>query len=593
MANQSLARRIPALGWVAVLASLLALGGCTSEKLTDLGAEAGPETAVDDPDFGRRCRRCDRVRAFEITPATASASPSATVKFAVKARTRHRAISVPVIWTATGGSIDSTGLFTAGSTEGEFRVVARLRSGSRVDTSRVRVSKKKPSPVSSLVLTPDKVSLAAGKTQKFAASGKQSDGTSVPVSVTWAATGGTVDTTGGYTAGTAPGSYRVIAKLVGGTLADTSAVTIANGTPDPAPNPPPTDPPPTPNPPPGPVTGDYYVAPSGSDGNSGTSAAPFRTIGKAASVVKPGQTVVLRDGTYPEAVNLSRSGTASGWITFAAENRGRAVQTGNTNQTAWNISGSYIVIQGIQIRGFQQGLIVWNDNPGAYHDITFKWNEIHQIGSLCTSTNNSMAGAAVSATRVTFDGNLFHDIGRLPPGGGCNPSNSYWMNHDHAIYIEAGADHRIINNVFWNVQRGWPIQRYDSDGDAAPNLLIAHNTFIGANPNRDGQVIIATRTQNVRIVNNVSSSSKGFLLWEGSGFSGRVERNLSSGALNSGSAGSVTSSGNLSGDPRLDASYRLQSGSPAIDVGMVISEVKLDASGKARTGAPDLGAYER
>jgi hypothetical protein len=50
--------------------------------------------------------------------------------------------------------------------------------------------------------------------------------------VTWSATGGTVSTAGNYTAGSAPGEYRVIATGQGGTLADTAIVTI------PAPPPP-------------------------------------------------------------------------------------------------------------------------------------------------------------------------------------------------------------------------------------------------------------------------------------------------------------------------------------------------------------------
>ncbi|HEY2518307.1 MAG TPA: right-handed parallel beta-helix repeat-containing protein [Polyangiaceae bacterium] len=67
---------------------------------------------------------------------------------------------------------------------------------------------------------------------------------------------------------------------------------------------------PTPPPPTGvdagPITGltgtTYYVAPGGSDSNPGTSASPWKTIQQAGAVVKAGDTVLVRAGTYDGAV---------------------------------------------------------------------------------------------------------------------------------------------------------------------------------------------------------------------------------------------------------------------------------------------------
>jgi hypothetical protein len=61
----------------------------------------------------------------------------------------------------------------------------------------------------------------------------------------------------------------------------------------------------------------FYVATNGSDSNSGTDVGnPFLTIGKAASVVKAGDTVVIRAGVYREAVTLTSSGSSGSPITF-------------------------------------------------------------------------------------------------------------------------------------------------------------------------------------------------------------------------------------------------------------------------------------
>ncbi len=42
----------------------------------------------------------------------------------------------------------------------------------------------------------------------------------------------------------------------------------------------------------------YYVSPSGNDINPGTEASPFRNIQRAADIVNPGDTVIVKDGTY-------------------------------------------------------------------------------------------------------------------------------------------------------------------------------------------------------------------------------------------------------------------------------------------------------
>jgi hypothetical protein len=81
-----------------------------------------------------------------------------------------------------------------------------------------------PPTLSQVVLTPASVALSTGQLQQFATYGRMSNGDSVPVGVTWSVSGGTITANGSYTAGSAPGSYRVIAAASG--KADTSAVTV-------------------------------------------------------------------------------------------------------------------------------------------------------------------------------------------------------------------------------------------------------------------------------------------------------------------------------------------------------------------------------
>ena len=48
--------------------------------------------------------------------------------------------------------------------------------------------------------------------------------------------------------------------------------------------------------------------PESSDDNSGTKMRPFETIGRAASRVGPGDTVIVRGGVYRERVKVEKSG---------------------------------------------------------------------------------------------------------------------------------------------------------------------------------------------------------------------------------------------------------------------------------------------
>jgi hypothetical protein len=85
--------------------------------------------------------------------------------------------------------------------------------------------------VEQVMLLPASASLLPGGTQQFSSSARMNDGSVGPVSVTYSATGGTITAGGLYTAGSVAGTYRVIASLTVGTLADSSDVTIT-ATPD-------------------------------------------------------------------------------------------------------------------------------------------------------------------------------------------------------------------------------------------------------------------------------------------------------------------------------------------------------------------------
>jgi hypothetical protein len=353
----------------------------------------------------------------------------------------------------------------------------------------------------------------------------------------------------------------------------------------------------------------YYVAPTGSDSNDGTEAKPFRSIQRAAEVVQPGDRVLVRAGVYTggvRLVSLTRGGTLGQWISFESEEKGGAVLDGRdgTSQEGWYFGPGvgYVRIEGFEIKGLQEH--AFDTYGGGVHDIVIAGNKVHDIGRNCTDTSNGRTGASLGArTRaVTFDGNFWYDIGRLARGErGCAPKTEYFQNHDHGIYVADADQISIINNVFDTFDRGWAIHRYNSRGTFSRELIIANNTFVGANPYRPGQIILATPTSGLRIENNIFyAPNTAAIYFENLPFpEGVVRSNLVyGGTLTVGQPRNVAFIRNREGpDPKFVSrtDLRLLAGSPAIDAGVLLSYVRYDANGLARPRGRgyDLGAYER
>jgi Right handed beta helix region/Protein of unknown function (DUF1565) len=352
----------------------------------------------------------------------------------------------------------------------------------------------------------------------------------------------------------------------------------------------------------------YYVDTLGSDSASGSAQAPFRSIQRAAEVAGPGDIVLVRPGRYTggeRIVTLSRSGRPDAWITFRAEQKGRAVVDGKGQSAeAWYFGPgvAYIRVEGFEIRDLAEH--AFDSYGGGVHDLVIAFNRVHHIGRNCTDTNNGRTGASLGAAtrRVTFDANLWYDIGRLAPGEqGCEPANANYQNHDHGIYVADADEITIVNNVFYRFARGWAVHRYSSHGVTTRGLLIANNTFVQANPYRPGQVIVATTTQDLRIENNIFYAPQSAALYfENYAFPGGVVRNnlVYGGALLVGPPRGLTISGNRIGpDPRFISSsdLRLRPDSPAIDAGVRVPGLGHDAEGMSRPQGRgyDIGAYER
>jgi parallel beta-helix repeat protein len=168
------------------------------------------------------------VVAVVLSPDAAQLEPSQSRHFSAEGKLSDGSTAqIGTVWTADGGTIGAGGDYIAGTTPGRYHVVATNVSGTLADTAVVDIAAGTPAPtLTALELTPATVTLSAGGSRQFTASGRMSDGSAASIGAQFSATGGSITASGLYVAGTAPGTYRVIATSPDGP-ADTSAVTVA------------------------------------------------------------------------------------------------------------------------------------------------------------------------------------------------------------------------------------------------------------------------------------------------------------------------------------------------------------------------------
>lgn len=128
-----------------------------------------------------------------------------------------------------GGTISSSGMFTAGSVAGTFTNTVKATSGSLSSTATVIVT---VGPLATVVVTPTPVSLSVGAVQQFTATGRDAGGNIVAINPTWVieANGGTINAnTGVFTAGTVPGTFTNTVRAIVNGISGFATVSVVAG----------------------------------------------------------------------------------------------------------------------------------------------------------------------------------------------------------------------------------------------------------------------------------------------------------------------------------------------------------------------------
>ena len=398
----------------------------------------------------------------------------------------------------------------------------------------------------------------------------------------------------------------------------------------------------------------YYVATTGSDHNVGTFSEPFQTLQKAVGVIHAGDTVQVRAGRYPAFELRDSDGTPNARITFQPYQDERVVIDrhlggGNGYRAIEFHGGSYITIA---------GFIVTDSDPRidlhADCDVTNQLQRCHEILQKTFHGRNGIklnrsgdsphhivlnnleivhnAGQAILGNGVHFeilDNHIHHNgtigegygmylsgEGHLIRGNRCHDNNGHGIrlgNFTHPLTDSVIEQNTTYDNVqpFIHYRNhtepvlertGAGITLWGGERNLFRNNLVFGNGGFGIRIAGAHNMIFNNTVYKNGLRHPIQGGGEG--IFDQFDEAGNIFRNnisFGSGSQDAHIEPGSTDSHNLFGiDPQFvnpaKNNFRLRPGSPAIDAGMPLSDVRHDFEkskrGQAGHASVDIGAYE-
>ncbi|HEX9128442.1 MAG TPA: ice-binding family protein [Gemmatimonadaceae bacterium] len=164
-----------------------------------------------------------------ISPTSVTLAPGGTQQFTVVAKNADGDIlAIPdPIWAVSGGggTITSTGLYTAGTTAGTFTNSVSVTCNGVTASATIIIT---PGPLTTITVTPNPT-LLIGATQQFTAVGHDANGNVVAITPVWSTVnppGTIVAASGLFTAGNTTGTFPNSVRATSGTIFGTATVTV-------------------------------------------------------------------------------------------------------------------------------------------------------------------------------------------------------------------------------------------------------------------------------------------------------------------------------------------------------------------------------
>jgi hypothetical protein len=237
----------------------------------------------------------------------------------------------------------------------------------------------------------------------------------------------------------------------------------------------------------------YYVAPDGNDSNPGAATRPFKTIGRGAGLLKPGDTLYVRAGTYRESF-------------------GDSIPSG----TSWDVP--------VTIAAFSDETVTIRPDPGAGRIFLFQGADTHHIvvdGFIMDAINISYDAVKISYERDP-DTDVAHSIritnseiknapysGLVIAGGGNEFINLKVHDNgrddfDHGLYISS-SDNLIDGCEIYN-NSGWGVHVYNESNDKGKvnnNVISNNKIYRNGKSGRGSGVILSSGTGNEAYNNEI------------------------------------------------------------------------------------------
>jgi hypothetical protein len=259
----------------------------------------------------------------------------------------------------------------------------------------------------------------------------------------------------------------------------------------------------------------YYVAPNGRDRNRGSLQAPFATISRGVDALKAGDELLVRGGTYNEAVSIQeKRGTTAAPIRIQAyPNEKPVIEGKGTRANAVVIISlcSNLRFDGFEVRnGPKSGIILYdvhhvklrgNDvhdhfrfgihvasasasRRGATHDVVLEGNKVHHNVQQNANGNARewMQGIGTwrASTVEITDNDVYENFGEgidaVVSDRVSILGNTVWDNFSANIYLDNATNPRVDGNF---VVTGWAADpsRYFRGGHPAPSIFTANEDY--------------------------------------------------------------------------------------------------------------------
>ncbi|RPI29585.1 MAG: hypothetical protein EHM61_01125 [Acidobacteria bacterium] len=252
----------------------------------------------------------------------------------------------------------------------------------------------------------------------------------------------------------------------------------------------------------------YYMSPTGYDSYPGTSSQPWQKFSRAWKSVKPGDTLVLHDGVYPDSIEPPFGGKADSPITIRALNDGKAVVDGENVRTPVLLrsyrNAHWFVIEGLI---FRNGSI--SPAPQTVVSIETDYNVLRRVSAYNAQIDDN---TTVILLGPTAEHNLVEDC--VAAGSGRKMISIFkgeyntlrrclalWMTWEGRLSCQEWPNggnihiYNASNNIVENCIAAGPVGKWsvlvqaNSDSSVAVNNRVLGTIAIRAGVNPDDTVI--------------------------------------------------------------------------------------------------------